>query len=254
MAEPPIVFLHGWGLHGGIWGSQAEGFPDRQVLAPDLPGYGVTPSVSPYDSESLAAAMSAAMPAECTVVGWSLGGMVALAWAARRPEQVRALVLVGTSPVFVRRPDWPHALDADVMAEFGRSLAEDHRATLLRFLSLQARSGEAGRTVLARLRADAFAQGGPAPATLRAGFDLLHEVDLRVLVQRIRCPVLVIHGGRDTVCPPSAAEWLTGRLPNARLILQAKAGHAPFLSHPEWFTATLRDFLDETGVCLGAGV
>jgi pimeloyl-[acyl-carrier protein] methyl ester esterase len=239
----PLVCLHGWGLNGGIW---SEIRPDgRSLLAPDLPGHGATPTLSPYTAEALADHLAAAMPPACVVLGWSLGGMVALAWAARRPQQVRALVLVGTTPAFVNKPDWTLGLAPEVLEGFARDLERDYRATLMRFLALQARGGEAARRVIERLRATLFARGEPDPAVLAAGLELLRSVDLRQQVGQVCCPTLVVHGGHDTLCPPEAGRWLAQHLPHARLALHARAAHAPFLSHPEWFDSTLAAFLTD---------
>lgn len=239
----PVVFLHGWGLHGGIWSEIARNLAGRPVLAPDLPGYGGRAGVTPYTAESLADALAAAMPRACVVAGWSMGGMAALAWAARHPEQVRAVVLLGTSPAFVNRAGWDLGLAPEVLAGFAAELSDDYRATLLRFLALQARGGEAAREVIARLRATVFERGEPDPAVLAAGLGLLREVDLRALAPRVRVPALIVHGGRDTLCPAGAGRWLAEHLPDARLALHERASHAPFLSHPEWFAGVLGTFL-----------
>ena len=59
MADHPLVYLHGWGLHGGIWSETATMIPG---LTPDLPGYGNVPSAVPYNAESLADALAATLP------------------------------------------------------------------------------------------------------------------------------------------------------------------------------------------------
>ncbi len=240
----PIVFLHGWGLNGRIWHTLIESLPKRTCHAPDLPGYGSAPFAPPYDPDTLADRLASATSAPALLVGWSLGGLVALAWAARRPDTVRGLVLVGATPAFVQRDDWPHGMAAEVFDEFARSLAQDWRATLLRFLALQARGGEAARMGIGRLRAELFAHGEPAPETLAAGLDLLRNTDLRPRLAAVRCPTLIVQGGHDTLCPPAAAEWLAANLANARLALLPRAAHAPFLSHPDEFAARLTEFSD----------
>lgn len=241
----PGVLLHGWGLHAGIWAPLADALPDRRVLALDLPGYRDAPSVVPYTAVGLAGSVAAAAPPQAVAIGWSLGAMVALAWAATAPGQVRALVVVAGTPAFVRRPDWPHGMAAETLADFGAALATDYRAGLLRFLALQARGGEAPRTVIGELRARVFEHGEPALQILQAGLELLAGDDLRPLLDRVRCPTLVVHGGRDTLCRPEGAGWLADHLPNGRLALHPAAAHAPFLSHPQWFAECLRDFLAE---------
>lgn len=238
----PVVYLHGWGLHGGIW---AEVAGRRPGLAPDLPGYGGVPSVTPYDPAGLADALAPTMPERCILVGWSMGGMTALAWAARHPEQVAGLVLVSTSPAFVNRGDWALGLEPEVLAGFADALATDYKATLLRFLALQARGGDQARETIARLRATVFARGEPDPASLAAGLELLRTVDLRAEAAQVRCPTLVIHGDYDPLCPAPAGEWLAAAIPDARLARHPRAAHAPFLSHPDWFAERLAGFLDE---------
>lgn len=240
MAEHPLVYLHGWGLHGGIWAETAVQLPG---LMPDLPGYGDVATVSPYNAEALADALAATLPDDAAVCGWSLGGMLALALAARHPAKVSRLVLVATNPAFVSRPDWPHGLAPEVLAGFAQALSGDYKATLLRFLSLQARGGDQARAVIERLRGSVFLRGEPAVDALAAGLDLLREVDLRHAVASVRCPVLVVHGAYDMLCPPEAGRWLAENLPDARLAMHERAAHAPFLSHPDWFAAELKGFL-----------
>ncbi|MDP2834153.1 MAG: pimeloyl-ACP methyl ester esterase BioH [Pseudomonadota bacterium] len=239
------VFLHGWGLSGVVWAETVAVLcgEDSPALHPDLPGYGAAPTRAPYSAESLADALAESIAAPVNLVGWSMGGMVALALAARHPDKVARLVLVGTSPAFAARTDWPHGMAPDVLGEFANALILDTRATLLRFLSLQARGGDAARAVIVQLRARMQAQAEPNPEVLAAGLELLRTVDLRDQVERVRCPTLVVHGAYDTLCPPEAGAWLAEHLPNGRLARHERASHAPFLSHPDWFVATLKEFL-----------
>lgn len=276
---PALVCLHGWGLDGRVWddlrerlspavtrtetarghgdvaraGEEIDRCPVRPaaadtpltLYAPDLPGYRGDPLPTPYNAETLADRLAQACPTPCSVLGWSLGGMVALAWAARHPQQVLALILVGTTPVFVNRPDWALGLEPELLADFAQALMQDPRATVLRFLALQARGGDEARTVVARLRTLVRARPLPARATLSAGLELLRSVDLRPWLSEVRCPTLVIHGGHDALCPPAAGRWLAEQLPAARLALHERAAHAPFLSHPAWFAGTVRRFIAE---------
>ncbi|TCJ18166.1 pimeloyl-[acyl-carrier protein] methyl ester esterase [Parasulfuritortus cantonensis] len=241
----PVILLHGWGLHGGIWNEVASRLDNRAVAQPELPGYGTVATVTPYDAAGLADALAAGHPGRRVVVGWSMGGMAALAWAARHPDQVAGLVLVATNPAFVSRADWPHGLAPEVLAGFAEALASDYRGTLLRFLSLQARGGDDARATVGRLRETVFARGEPAPGVLADGLALLRAVDLRAEASRIACPTLVLHGEHDNLCPAGAAAWLAEAIPDARLACHPRAAHAPFLSHPDWFVTQLRGFLDE---------
>ncbi|MBI5329025.1 MAG: pimeloyl-ACP methyl ester esterase BioH [Betaproteobacteria bacterium] len=237
MAE--CCYLHGWGLHGGIWAETRALLPGD---APDLPGYGATPTVTPYTVETVADAVAASLDGPVDLIGWSMGGMTALALAARHPDKVRRLVLVGASPCFVNRPGWGHGLDAEVVTGFSQSLAQDYKTTLQRFLALQARGDDEARAVISRLREKVLAHE-PRPDTLAAGMDLLQQADLRDVLEAVLCPTLVVHGAYDALCPVAAGRWLAAYLPDAALAEHPRASHAPFLSHPAWFVETVTEFL-----------
>ncbi len=240
----PLVFLHGWGLHGDIWRPTAEALTgDRSLHLVDLPGHGRSAPLPP-EPAAWASAITEAVPENATWIGWSLGGLIALQ-AALGDWPPKRLVLVGSTPRFTCTTDWPHAVEPDVLAEFSHALANDWCSTLLRFLALQARGSEKGREELRRLREDAFAAGEPDPAGLAAGLQLLAGVDLRGALADIRVPALVIQGERDTLAPVAAARALVAKLPNAQLETIRGAGHAPFLSHPDRFLTVLEPFLHE---------
>lgn len=94
---PPLVCLHGFTLHGGMFAELAASL-DRSIAAPDLPGHGKT-SVDPVDlgvTLDALAGLLASGPAPAAVLGYSQGGRIALHLAMHRPDLVPALVLVST--------------------------------------------------------------------------------------------------------------------------------------------------------------
>jgi len=136
---PDLVLLHGWGMHGGVWGPVVEALADSfRLHLLDLPGLGHSGSITPYTLDSLVGAVAEIAPACAAVCGWSLGGQVALRWALTRPQQIEKLVLVGTTPCFVSGADWDAGIDAEVFRQFAAQVQQDYRATLSRFLALQA--------------------------------------------------------------------------------------------------------------------
>jgi pimeloyl-[acyl-carrier protein] methyl ester esterase len=250
---PPLVLLHGWAMHAGLWQPVLPRLSRRfRVHNVDLPGHGLSPSMTPYTLSALVDAVASAVAtlsdvsdAAPTLLGWSLGGLVALEWARVRPREVGTLVLTATTPCFVQRDDWPHAMAAATLDRFGDELVASYRLTLQRFLTLQMQGSEHSRAALARMRTRLFARGEPAPAALRAALALLAATDLRDAVAGITQPALVIAGDRDTLTPPAASRWLAGALPQATFALIAGAGHAPFISHAEEFLGALERFADE---------
>ena len=238
-----VVFLHGWGFSAGVWDDLAGRLgPQWRAHVPDLPGYGAAPVCAPYTLEAMAGAVARAAPRRCHVVGWSLGGEVALAWARRAPHQVRRLVLIGTTPCFASRPGWPCATAPAVLREFGRLLAADRAGTVARFIAVQAR-GDARALRLGGVLAQSSARSAP-DSVLAAGLTVLLDADLRRDLRRVRQPALVLHGARDRIVPPAAGRWLAAALPDARFSLLRACAHAPFLSQPARVARELREFFD----------
>jgi pimeloyl-[acyl-carrier protein] methyl ester esterase len=246
---PDLVLLHGWGLHGGLFAPLAASLADRhRVTCIDLPGHGRSPFDPAFDDlATLSRAVAALLPTGCTLLGWSLGGMVAAWIAATGSDAVERLVLVSSTPRVVRDDSWEHGLDRVIVAEFADQLRRDYRGLIRRFLSLQARGDERQVALLRQLRACAFAHGEPDSAALEAGLAVLTESDLRATVGGIAVPTLVVAGEHDRLTPPAASGWLAGHIPGANLSLLESAGHAPFLSHPEEFLKVLLAFLPADG-------
>ncbi len=243
---PDLVLLHGWGMGAGIWDELAAVLAARfRVHAVDLPGYGDSASCSPYSPERIAGELACNLPPRCGVCGWSMGGQVALAWAHRAPWQVSQLALIATTPSFVQRSDWPHAVDAAVLREFAQLLTADLDGTLRRFLALQSLGDTQARKVAAGLRAHLQRGARPPASVLADGLALLLGTDLRAMLGAIALPALVLHGDRDPLAPLAAGEFLCKALPNARLAVVKGASHAPFVSRVQETGTLLEEFFDE---------
>jgi len=263
----PLLLIHGWGMHGGMWGGVAEQLAEHfRVLAVDLPGHGFSAPYVGWVERSdthhapdiddgyrcaqpilleIVEALSAQFDEPLTVCGWSLGGQVALHWAAREPEKIKRLVLVASTPCFAERGDWPFGMARATLQQFAAELEKNHTATLRRFLALQVRGSEGERELLANLRELLFSRGEPHPDALRNGLEILRDADLRSALPEIGQPTLVIAGERDKLTPPEASHYLAQTLPNARMVEIEGAAHAPFLSHPQIFIRHLKSFLNE---------
>lgn len=237
-----LILLHGWGLQRAVWQPVLPLFAATiRARALDLPGHGTAAMTTPYTLDALAQSLLAQQTAaRACWLGWSLGGLVALAAAQAAPARVEKLILVATTPRFVQAPDWSCAMPATQLQQFAHGLAADYANTVLRFLSLQVSAEE--RPTLRALRA-AATRTPPQPAALHAGLELLAATDVRAALAHIAQPVLIVHGTRDTLARPQAAEALAAALPHAELRLIDGAGHAPFLSHPSAFADAVNAFL-----------
>jgi len=243
---PDIVLVHGWGLHGGVWGALPARLAERfRVTVVDLPGHGRSRRIAPLSLETLASAVIEALPGPAIWLGWSLGALVALSAALTHRDNVLKLILTGATPRFTRAPDWPQAISAEILEQLAVELRTDYQATLQRFLSLQVGEADEAHATLRTLRAELLRHGAPDPEALREGLEILLHTDLRARLSEIGAPARIIHGGRDRLSFPGAARALAARLPQARLDMIATAGHAPFLSHAREFNACLDDFLHD---------
>jgi pimeloyl-[acyl-carrier protein] methyl ester esterase len=266
----PLVLLHGWGMHGGVWTEVAQKLAaDYEVHSVDLPGYGYSVELTePFGLrlskperaddmqldkftangsgrilESLVEILSARFPNPVNLLGWSLGGQIAQRWAAREPDKVRRLILVTSTPCFSERDDWSFGMAREVLAKFAAELEQNHAATLRRFISLQMRSSENERELLGILREKLFSRGEPDMGALRAGLDILRDSDQRNGLPEIKQLTLVIAGERDKLTPPEASRFMAQVIPKASLVEIQGAAHAPFLSHPSIFIEHVRGFL-----------
>ncbi|MGE0556636.1 MAG: alpha/beta fold hydrolase [Burkholderiales bacterium] len=242
--KPPLVLLHGWGTHGGVWDELAVRLaPDFAVLAPDL--HGIEAGIAQCTIEQMIGRLSDALPDRCAVAGWSLGGQLALSWARHCPRQVTRLVLLATTPRFVNAPDWAHGMAAADFEAFASSLQVNPAATLQRFRLLQAQADGHSRAVVRRLDAALASRPMPAPEVLAHTLDWLRMTDLRKELPEIGQPTLVLHGTQDRLASPAAAEFLAACLPRARLELLDGVAHAPFVSAPDLLCEKIAGFCRE---------
>ncbi len=241
----PLVLIHGWGMHGGVWQPLLKRLAkDYMLYIVDLPGMGNSRSVEPYHLYNLAEEVAEVIPGVSDILGWSLGGLVAQNIASTQPDRVRRLVLVGTSPCFVEKSDWQAGIRADYFSDFSQSMDEDYKKTMIKFLTLQCMKAKNARDTIKQLRNSFDSKPAPTQKTLKQALHILLESDLRNESIKIRKPTLLIHGDRDTLAPVQAAHWMMQHLPKGFLRVISGAAHAPFLSHSDQFVEALDQFLE----------
>lgn len=241
----PLVLIHGWGQHGGVWQPVVKRLAqDYMLYIVDLPGMGHSRSIEPYELYKLGEEVAEVMPGVCDVLGWSLGGLVAQNIAMTQPDRIRRLVLVGSTPCFVERSDWNAGVRTDFFTDFAHSIDVDYKKNMLKFLTLQCMKARNARETIKQLRQSFELKPAPTPAALRSGLQILLETDLRKHVDSIRKPTLLIHGDKDNLASVQAAHWMMQHLPKGFLRVISGAAHAPFLSHREQFVESLAQFLE----------
>lgn len=240
MSQVDVVLLHGWGLNSGVWSDfvtlASEHAPYFRFHLLDLPGYGDSSNMlgSP-DIAELAASCLERAPSNAIWLGWSLGGMVALQAAMQdQNAKISALFLVGVSPSFVERPDWPHGVKLEVFQRFANELSQNYKSALSLFLLLQSGASKNARSLARKAHAAICTFPDPSQKTLKEGIECLAHTDLRAAIMNsdalAALPSIVMQCEQDRVANPLGSSALAVMM--GADLLRLKTGHAPFLTHP----------------------
>ena len=246
--KPTLVLLHGWGLNRAVWDKVLPLLPpDQSVLCLDLPGFGDQQSLpTPYTLPAITEQLLPMIPAHSIVLGWSLGGLVALQMAIMAPEKIQAIALVTSSPCFVAQTGWP-GIAPNVLATFATSLQSDVGKTIERFMAIQAMGSASARQDIKQLKEAVMALPLPHPLALQGGLAILAQSDLRASLSAIACPVFACFGRLDALVPIAVADQVLAFKSDLHVAQFAKASHAPFMSHPlefiEWLHQVLHSVL-----------
>jgi len=243
-----IVMLHGWGMHGGIWGEFKKSLAKEfTVHTLDLPGFGFSNKVK-HDYSLSAFSQSVekyieSIDSPVILLGWSLGGLIALNVFKRGCVTLDKIILIATTPCFTKKKNWSAAMDSSVFNSFSDDLKENYQKTLKRFLTLQTRGGDLTKDDLRALNHTLNERGEPNLEALEAGLGILSTSDLRS-IHDSTMPFMVILGEKDTlVAVEAGAEFEKMFLKNQKIVLE-KTGHLPFLTHTNVCVKEIKHFIN----------
>jgi len=240
----PVVMLHGWAMHSGLWRVFAEHLAvDWEVICLDLPGHGRSETLQPYALEALVDELALAVPEKPShLIGWSLGGALALRLAEKYPHKVKSLSLIASNPHFLSAQDWS-GVAPNIMAEFASNIQKNASVTLLRFMSLQVQGMLDMKVSLKQIKTALQECALPELEVLKHGLQILQTVDLRGGLVALALPVQMIFGEYDSLVPVQVGEQCKSLAPHIEIQVIAEAGHVPFISHEQQVLALVRDFL-----------
>ncbi len=241
----PLVLLHAFPLDRQMWKPQlrdlATGY---HVIAPDFPGFGESGTPTCAFTVDLAADIvadfldSIGITGEVVLGGCSMGGYVALAFARRQPQRLKALLLIDTKA----DPDDEKAKENRVKTE---QLAREKGSAAVIETMLPRMLGDAispeHALVVETVRQLGSRQTSTAIVT--ALQLLLERPDANPALPRISVPTLVIVGEQDKITPLSDAQNMVDKIPHAQLAVIPGGGHLCNLEVPEAFNEALRAFL-----------
>ncbi len=239
----PLVLIHGWAMNANIFEPIVPLLSTHfEVIRVDLPGHGRSGWQDGLGLNQQVECLAEILPAS-SLLGWSMGGLLASRLVKSYPHQFKKLILLSSNSCFVQKSGWVCAVERAVFDEFSRSLLKDWRATIRRFIGLQL-TGVANARELIRQVADLLEQGGePDPAAMSAGLDLLLTHDARTELEALELPILAILGARDKLVPKCMAREFPLINPRIRVELLAQSAHAPFVSHAEIVADLIREFI-----------
>lgn len=238
----PLVMIHGWGMHSGMW-MQARDLLSQhfELHLVDLPGMGHSETLDVYNLHTVAEKIADEIPSNAYVLGWSLGGLIATKIALMAP--IKKLILVSSTPCFVARDDWQQGMPSDVFESFFAGAMQDYQGTMNKLLALIAMGSGNARSTSKVLREALRLRPGPNQQGLLGALDILRTEDLRADLPSLEIPTLLIHGALDKLASLSSAEWMAKTLPDVQLLALQSAAHEPFISHPELFSQKVTEFL-----------
>jgi len=249
----PIVFVHGI---SGSWQNWLENLPHisrtHRAIALDLPGFGASPMPSwPIDMFAYGRMLhdfceKLDIGRDATLVGNSMGGLVAAEAVLAEPGRFNRLVLVSAAGFIntwlphERGRTTSHAWNA-FGRPFGaaaRFFVTHRRARWLMFRFAIRYPGRLGKELLW----EQMASGVPCPGFADA-LDAVIEYDARDRLEEIEIPTMIVWGTDDWVIPSAAALNYNRRIPHSRLEIFERTAHVPQMERPERFNAVLEEFL-----------
>jgi len=241
---PTVLLLHGIGGGHLAFAPQVEALASSgyRAIAWDMPGYGRSAPIEPYNFKGLAHSCATLIDSlQCgpvTLVGHSMGGMVAQELVARRPELVSRLVLCATSPSFGKPDgDWQRAFVAERTAplDAGQTMAQLAETLMPRMIG----PGSLPEGV----RLASHCMGLVSPVTYRRALEALVNFDRRAALAQIHVPTLLLAGEHDRNAAPAVMKKMAAAIAGSTYLELAGIGHLVNLEAPEEFDAALLHFL-----------
>jgi 2-succinyl-6-hydroxy-2,4-cyclohexadiene-1-carboxylate synthase len=235
---PTVVLLHGFTNTGRSWDDVVRALPAHQVLAPDIRGHGEATDRRPVTLDAVIADIAEAAPETFTLAGYSMGGRIALHTAFALQDRVQRLILVGASPGLRDA-----AARAERRAADERLAEQAEHETIAEFADRWARTPVlADQPAAVRAAADADRRRND-PTALAAALRGLGTGALPSLWPRLRelgTRVELVVGERDAKFR-STAEQMARDIPDARVTVVPRSGHAVHWEEPEAVAAVIAD-------------
>ena len=241
-----ILLIHGWGVNSEIWVSLVDQLKKFfKIYIIDLPGMGQSSTISPYTLENLAKEIRVNIPVDkCNILGWSLGGQVAIQLAIKNPQFVKKLILMSTTPCFVERYDWPYGVKKKFFNKFEIDAKNKIDDTLMKFFLIQTKDIVNAKDTMRFLKRNFIQSSYHKTHGMQNALGILKNTDLRKEIKKITKQSLIIIGDKDRLTCPDASLWLNRNIRTSTLVKIQGANHMPFITHTKEVIDSMKEFLD----------
>ncbi|MFC1704090.1 alpha/beta fold hydrolase [Candidatus Omnitrophota bacterium] len=244
----PLVFIHGWAADSSFWQYQQDFFKRRfRVVVLDLPGHGRS-EWKKTDLKTIAKDINHILQAlkvtKTTVIGSSLGGLVALKLISLFPQRIEQLVLVGSNAKFAKAKGYTFGLTKkqirDLYQMLDKSFIEMLEVFFRTLFTYEERKTGGFPRVWSLIRQR---KHQPNKEALKALLLLLEKEDVRADLKKITARSLIINGKKDYIASPGSSHYLKKKIKKARLEILEDCGHIPFMTQPQTFNQIVNNFL-----------
>ncbi len=230
-----LIVLPGWGIAvnalQNLVAELQQAVPEIKVQLQPLP------PMTGLAADAVLDQLDQQLPQDCWLMGWSLGGMLATALAARRQSGCPGVISYASNACFVARPGWPHGMSPATFSGFYNLCSNDLEPGLKRFALLCSQGAEQSRHLSRTLQVQVVQTDDAL-----AGLDCLAELDNRSAISSFIGPQLHLLAAGDALVPSSAATDLQELNPQAQVELLGQS-HASVVAQPQLLAQRIAGFI-----------
>lgn len=244
MNKPHLILLPGWGMEPCVW-SPIQDKLSHQFNMSFVDWRGIS-SLACFKEKVIKLIKSKDLTS-FSLLGWSLGSLVALDIAIEYPLYVKNLILIGGTSCFITHDDYKHGWPQRVVERMKHQLQKYKEKTLGNFYESMFSTYEKTEQydkhfpqLISEMNLD------EKNFSLLIGLDYLIQMDFRHQLKNIKKPCLLIHGEEDQICPLSASEYISNRIAG-KVVLKVlpNTGHVPFITNPDICTDYIKRFMED---------
>ncbi|MEO3808343.1 SDR family NAD(P)-dependent oxidoreductase [Sphaerisporangium sp. B11E5] len=233
---PTLLLMHPFNIGAGVYAEQFASLAESyRLVSVHHPGVGRTTAAADITLDGIARLCHGVLeelgqPFPAHVAGWSFGGLTALSFALRYPQDTASLILIASSHRIGNRVGEINRLEVVAREDFDHVIAESGSERL---------RAERDRLVATLLRAESM----DPQIGLRYLDVFADRPDLLGSLPDVSVPTLIVQGAHDTVIPGKTAHLLHGAIPDATYAEIPEAGHFPGLTSPGEVNTVIAEFL-----------